>query len=157
MNRLQEIGRLLIKGNHNFIALTTSELSKYGITLPQAVVIGTIKDKPMTIGEISKAIDLSYSTVSGIVDRLERHGLVTRRRDHQDRRVVWVSLTDQLERLEKDCPILSENSFIDFLLEDLQEIDPEQIESLYSSLQLVSQLLEKKLKGLQDKRGSEVV
>ncbi|RXT13707.1 MarR family transcriptional regulator [Ammoniphilus sp. CFH 90114] len=157
MDRLQEIGKLLVKGNNDFFALMTMELSKYGITLPQAVVLGTIKDKPMTIGEISKTIDLSYSTVSGIVDRLERNGLVIRKRDHQDRRVVWVSLTDQMECLEKKCPIFNEGFFLNFLVGDLREVDSKQLDSLYDSLQLVNQLLEKKLKSIQEKRGSEVV
>ncbi|CFJ41674.1 transcriptional regulator SlyA [Mycobacterium tuberculosis] len=55
--------------------------------------------EPKTIGQLSKAVDLSYSTVSGIIDRLEREELVERTRDENDRRVVWIQKTEKLVKL----------------------------------------------------------
>lgn len=47
----------------------------------------------MTIGAISMRRGLDPPTVTGIVNRLEQHGLLERRRDREDRRVVKVMLT----------------------------------------------------------------
>lgn len=157
MERKREIAKLLMRNNQVYFTIIANELAKYGITIPQAVVLDTIKDQRKTIGEISKAIDLSYSTVSGIIDRLERQNLVVRHRDEKDRRVVWVSITDQLESLGKVHPILNDELFTEIFLEDFNELSTEQIDSLYSSLQLINHLVEKKAKAVQENKGSEVV
>lgn len=157
MDYIQNIARLLMRNNQVYFSLIAGELAKCGITIPQAIVLDTVKDQRKTIGEISKAIDLSYSTVSGIVDRLERQQLVYRHRDEKDRRVVWVLITDQFECLSKGNSILNEELFHQVFFDDFNKLSSEQIEALYTSLQLVNEMLEKKAKDLQEKKGSEVV
>ena len=49
----------------------------------------------LTIGTISLKRGLDPPTVTGIVNRLENNGLVERRHDKEDRRVVKVYLTDE--------------------------------------------------------------
>ncbi|WP_433700106.1 MarR family winged helix-turn-helix transcriptional regulator [Nocardiopsis sp. CA-288880] len=53
----------------------------------------------MTPGEIAESLCLSTGSVTGVVDRLEAHGLVERTRHPQDRRKVAVRLTAGAERL----------------------------------------------------------
>jgi len=43
---------------------------------------------------IARAVDLKQATVTVLVNQLEEAGLVTRRRDTEDRRRVWVEITD---------------------------------------------------------------
>lgn len=45
------------------------------------------------VGDIAAALSIKQSTASNLVDRLEQRGLVTRQRDRQDQRVVWVRVT----------------------------------------------------------------
>ena len=45
---------------------------------------------PMSMGRIAEALDISVASTTGIVDRMESRGLVDRRRDAEDRRVVLV-------------------------------------------------------------------
>jgi len=45
------------------------------------------------MSELSSALQISMSTVSGLVDRLVEHSFVSRRTDANDRRQVMVSLT----------------------------------------------------------------
>jgi len=149
MDRIHEMAQLFKRTNQVFFTIIANELSRYGITITQAVVLDSIKDQPKTIGEISKAIDLSYSTVSGIVDRLERQQLVVRQRDEKDRRVVWVSMTEKCEQPDK-------NFISDIFIDDFKKLSPKQIDSLYESLQLINQLIEKKSKEIQERKGSEV-
>lgn len=98
-DRALEIKDLLKSLNKTLGTMATKELAKYGLTVPQLVVIRHIMGEPKTIGQLSKAVDLSYSTVSGIIDRLEREELVERTRDENDRRVVWIRKTDKLVKL----------------------------------------------------------
>ncbi len=43
---------------------------------------------------LAESLDVSQASVTGIVDRMEQRGLIERRRDDEDRRVVRVALTD---------------------------------------------------------------
>lgn len=76
---------------------------KEGITRSQRSLLKALMHKgPQCIQDLSTLLDLSNSTVSGIVDRLEEKGIVERRRDEGDRRSVYVHVTPgQKDRLYK--------------------------------------------------------
>jgi DNA-binding MarR family transcriptional regulator len=68
-----------------------AEVAKGGLTAPQtAVMQATVKADGISLKELSAAVSLAHSTVSGIVDRLEKRGLLTRRADTQDGRISRV-------------------------------------------------------------------
>jgi len=84
---LKQIGDII----KNFVA---HEYEDYDITGTQGVLMGILSFcGQMKISELSKRMGLSNSTVSGIIDRLERQGLVERKRSEEDRRVVYVDIT----------------------------------------------------------------
>ena len=45
---------------------------------------------PLSMSRLAEALDVSVASMTGIVDRMEKRGLVERRRDVEDRRVVLV-------------------------------------------------------------------
>ena len=47
-----------------------------------------------SMGQLAEDLDVSVASVTGIVDRMERRGLVERERGTGDRRVIMVDLTD---------------------------------------------------------------
>jgi DNA-binding MarR family transcriptional regulator len=51
-------------------------------------------DGPQPMRALAEALDVSQASATGIVDRMEQRGLVERRRDEEDRRIVRVVLTD---------------------------------------------------------------
>lgn len=53
------------------------------------------RQEEMKTTALAKALGVRFSTVTGIVDRLVGKQLVTRTRNHGDRRVVRLRLTDQ--------------------------------------------------------------
>jgi DNA-binding MarR family transcriptional regulator len=55
------------------------------------------KEKATRTLEISKKLEISPSTLIGILDELERQQLITRERQEQDKRVVMVSVTSKGE------------------------------------------------------------
>lgn len=69
------------------------------ITGPQGMLVGTLMHMgEMKISDLSEKLGLSNSTVSGIVDRLEGQGLVERTRSVEDRRVVYVNVTEEFRK-----------------------------------------------------------
>ena len=69
-----------------------------GLTMPQYIclkVIGTTESPELTVSQVARHADLSPATVTGILDRLEGHGLVVRERRSKDRRKVCLSITDK--------------------------------------------------------------
>jgi MarR family transcriptional regulator, organic hydroperoxide resistance regulator len=54
-----------------------------------------IAEEEVTAGRLARDAELNPASVTAMVDQLEAQGLVQRRRDEQDRRVCWISLTEQ--------------------------------------------------------------
>lgn len=67
-----------------------------GVTVPQlSCLLRVVEAGPLTHKALAADIDLSASTLVGIVDRLEAKGLVRRERSSRDRRQVLISATEE--------------------------------------------------------------
>jgi len=70
--------------------------SKFGLTSEQFAVLGCIKSRgPLRPTDFASLLDRSPNSISMLVDRMVKAGLVRRKRDTKDRRVVFVSMTDK--------------------------------------------------------------
>jgi len=78
-------------------------LKEQGLTMEQYLVLTTIKyyDAPVRITDVARWIERSTNSVSMIVDRMVKAGLLRRVRDKSDRRVVNVFLTSKAENVLK--------------------------------------------------------
>jgi DNA-binding MarR family transcriptional regulator len=87
--------------------LHSSHLSRTtGLTAPQLLLLQAIQSREgTTIGELAKQISLSQATVSSILDRLERRGLIYRERSTQDKRKVHAHLTVSGVEVLRDKPL----------------------------------------------------
>lgn len=65
----------------------------HGLTVPQWILLDTLRGGPLSIGELAHRVQLSAGTTTNVVARLEAQGLLLRRRDEGDRRRVWVEAT----------------------------------------------------------------
>src|SRR5688500_13323946 len=80
--------------------LTKGLAGQYGLTGPQLVVVKIIEPVGrLSLSELSWRIGARNSTVTGIIDRMERESLVVRRRSSEDRRVIHIELTEKGKRL----------------------------------------------------------
>jgi DNA-binding MarR family transcriptional regulator len=87
------------------------DLEKLGLTAPQFYVLATIGYAGgLPFGEIGAKMMVTVSNLTGIVDRLEEKKLVLRKRDENDRRVVYVVLTEKGVKLYKTTIPLFEKS-----------------------------------------------
>jgi MarR family 2-MHQ and catechol resistance regulon transcriptional repressor len=77
---------------------------------------------PMTLGDIAKKHLKSPNNMTSVVDTMERSGLVERRRCAQDRRVIYVDITDKgREIFAKLWP-----GHVERLVEAVASLEPEE-------------------------------
>ncbi len=109
-----------------------------GLTGPQLLVMQAImRGGSVSAGALAQAVSLSQGTVTSILDRLERRGLVQRKRSPEDKRKVLVTLSAQGSEVLLGAPTPLQESFIR-AFRDLREWEQTQI---LSSLQRVAEMM----------------
>lgn len=82
---------------------TKDHLKCYNLTIGRFHVLRVIMEfQPVSMGKIHEELHMANSTVTVIVDYLHEAGLVKRRRDADDRRVVLLEITDDGNKIMKD-------------------------------------------------------
>jgi MarR family 2-MHQ and catechol resistance regulon transcriptional repressor len=90
----------LARAHSTFARQTSRDIEQYGLTPPQFSVLETLGHLgPLTMGELGKKILVTGGCVTVIIDNLEKEKLVERVRNTDDRRIIWVQLTDKGEKL----------------------------------------------------------
>lgn len=91
----------------------TKELARvFGLTGPQVTVLKMLEGiGALSLSDLSARMSARNSTVTGIADRMERDGLVERKRDAEDRRVVRIRLTKKGRALAGEIPVESMEVF----------------------------------------------
>ena len=70
-------------------------LTPLGLTYPQYLVMLVLWEADgLSLGDIGRRLHLDSGTLTPLLKRLETAGLVTRRRSHEDERVVLIALTE---------------------------------------------------------------
>lgn len=64
------------------------------LSIIQARLLGVLRDREPTMTQLGRLLGLDKSSISGLVDRAQRRGLVTRTVSANDRRAFQVSITD---------------------------------------------------------------
>lgn len=110
----------------------------YKVTVPQLLCLREVYEHgPISIGALTKIVFLNNSTVTGIVDRLEKRELVKRNRISKDRRQVHVEITDAGTQFIQDAPEPLQTRFI----ERLKELDEEKVMLILWALEMLVDLL----------------
>ena len=114
---------------------------EYGVSIPQVLCLSFLNESPnyqATQGEIRKFLNLNSSTVSGIINRLEKKGLLARLPKSGDKRVVNIALTSSGDKLLSTMPALLHEQ----LSERLQKLDDSEVKKVEESLETLVRLLE---------------
>jgi len=91
-----------------------SLIKRVGLTGPQLLILQEIsKLKTASMGQIANKVSLSQGTVTGILERLQKRGLVIRKRSDHDRRRVMVEITESGNSLLAEAPPLMQESFVE--------------------------------------------
>ncbi|SFG00153.1 MarR family winged helix-turn-helix transcriptional regulator [Streptomyces mirabilis] len=67
---------------------------QHDLSIIQARLLGVLRDREPTMNQLGRLLGLDKSSISGLVDRAQRRGLVTRTVSANDRRAFQVSITD---------------------------------------------------------------
>lgn len=67
--------------------------AEHDLSLTQLRMLGILRDRRLTISELAVALGLDRSSVSGLVDRTEKRGLVQREPNPADARSVLVTVS----------------------------------------------------------------
>jgi MarR family transcriptional regulator, organic hydroperoxide resistance regulator len=86
--------------------LTKLAAREVGLTGPQLTVVKLLDTfGDLSLSSLSERIRAQNSTVTGIIDRMEREDLVLRERSTSDRRVVFIRLTEKGKRVARDIDV----------------------------------------------------
>lgn len=112
-----------------------------GVSIPQLLCLQYLaaqNDYKTNASKLKAFLNLNASTITGIISRLEKKGLVAKLPNAADKRVTLISLTTGgLELLQK-API----TFQQKLSEKLQALPPEKIKTIIEGIDLLTQLME---------------
>ncbi len=114
---------------------------EYGVSIPQVLCLNFLHQSSnyqSTQGEIRKFLNLNSSTVSGIINRLEKKGFLARLPKSGDKRVVNIALTSAGDDLLNSIPPLLHEQ----LSEKLQKLDSKILQSVEDSLNILVTLLD---------------
>jgi DNA-binding MarR family transcriptional regulator len=95
------------------------------LTGAQAKVLALLRRGPMPMRQIAQTLSCEPSNITGIVDRLELRGFVTREADPQDRRVKLVAATEAGQGASEEL-----RESLNFAREPLAALDEEERRTL---------------------------
>jgi MarR family transcriptional regulator, organic hydroperoxide resistance regulator len=95
---------LVYRLEHRIKGLYRGLLEPLGVTYPQYLVLLVLWESRETgVGDLANRLDLDSGTISPLLKRMERMGLVRRARSRSDERAVRVSLTSRGRAMEKQA------------------------------------------------------
>jgi MarR family transcriptional regulator, lower aerobic nicotinate degradation pathway regulator len=83
----------LVLASFTVIALLSRVAAEHDLSLTQLRVLAILRDRAPTMAELAAYLGLERSSVSGLIDRAVKRGLVRRDASEDDGRAVRVSLT----------------------------------------------------------------
>lgn len=86
---------------------------RYGLTGPQLVILNEIANYELvSVTQLARSISLSQATVTDILNRLDKKGLVERSRDEKDRRRVMIRITPNCSDILSQAPPALQETFV---------------------------------------------
>lgn len=114
---------------------------EYGVSIPQLLCLTYLSEQEnyqSTVTKLSKYLNLNLSTMTGIINRLEKKGLVARLPKAADKRVTPVTITSRGSKMLKDSPDLIH----DQLSRKLKQLPEEDLKHIDRALSMLVNYLE---------------
>lgn len=92
----------LVRSTFLVNAVYAESAREYGLTSQQGQLLCVLMAQPYGMSELGAMLGLAKSSLTGLVDRTERNGLVQRKPDPQDSRAVRIALTRKGSRLAEE-------------------------------------------------------
>jgi MarR family transcriptional regulator, lower aerobic nicotinate degradation pathway regulator len=130
----RSIGFLLAKAYQRACLLFKEEFEGHDVTPQQFGLLGFLwQQDGLTQADLSARSQIDRTTMGGLVDRLEKEGLVARRSHPDDRRAYRICLTDKGKQMERELAPLAVRTQEKFT----SKLDPQEVETLKSLLEKI--------------------
>ena len=117
-----------------------TQIAREGLTGPQLGVIRVLLHSDrLTLNELSQAVGLAHSTVSGIVDRLEDRKIVKRLSHESDGRFTRIAIAEQVRAYVRDT---LPGATLHPMVKALRSARPEERASVLTGLRTLRRLLQ---------------
>lgn len=117
-----------------------TDIAGSGLTVPQVNTLEELANEDgLSLKELSRRLALSHSTVSGIIDRLEKRELVRRVTDERDRRYSCIMLSPNVRAYLREA--VPSRRFAP-LLSALQDASPEVRHTVLVGLRTLKELMD---------------
>jgi DNA-binding MarR family transcriptional regulator len=136
---MPEVFQLVDQVARKLTRLQRGDIGTAELTPAQYSILGLLWERDgRQFNDLSTACCCSPSTVTGVVDTLEKKGLVSREPNPNDRRSLLVTLTEEGRALRGSTPTL------DMIFGDCcRSIEPEELQQLSGLLRKLNEALEK--------------
>ncbi|HHP7241148.1 MAG TPA: MarR family winged helix-turn-helix transcriptional regulator [Cyclobacteriaceae bacterium] len=108
----------------------------FGLNITQLMCLGHLENSPnyrSTHKELMKLLSTNSSTVTGIINRLEKQGFVARLPKAGDKRITYIALTASGLKLLQDTP----NILHDRLSQKLEKLNDDEKKQVKKSLEII--------------------
>ncbi len=92
----------LVQASFAIMAQLSQAAAAHDLSLTQLRALAILRDRNLKMAELATYLGLDRSSVSGLIDRAAKRGLVRREASHDDGRAVRVSLTPDGRRLARE-------------------------------------------------------
>lgn len=134
MTAADDVVDALVRTTFEVAGVLTRVGGEHDLSLTQLRVLGILRDRRARVTELAAYLGLDKSTMSGLIDRAQRRGLLTRGKNPDDGRVVDVYTT----RAGLELAMRVEDEVRRALAPMTGRLDPEQLDQLVKLLELAS-------------------
>ena len=130
----KSVGFLLAKAYQRALLIFKENFEGYDLPPQQYGLLGFLwQEDGITQAELSAKSQIDRTTMGGLIDRLEKEGLVARRSHPEDRRAYRICLTAKGKALETDLRPLAARAQDQFTA----KLDSQEVETLKSLLEKI--------------------
>lgn len=146
-NRSSHLHRLAEELNRDLQAIRgilrrplEADIARGQLSAPQqSAMAALVRSGPMSVKQLGSELGLAHSTTSGIVDRLERRGMVRREIDAADRRIARIAVTHEVDEwVKRAMPGLG----VAALLAAIQRAKPAERDAILAGVKMLRRLLD---------------
>ncbi len=143
MDLRQEVVELIFKVAKRGKLKLNRRLAQRGLTLPQYFVMKVLYERAhkekrtISPADLSALTGISRSTMTGIIDRLEKNRLIERKQNPQDRRSQNIIFTEKGRKLVQELGLIAD----EIRNEPLRALSEEQLLNLREDLVLIESYL----------------
>ena len=112
---------------------------QHGLTMLQVRLLLSLQiDGPLTVGGLSKSMNIAGANASSMCKRLEQLGYLSRTRDTRDERVVQIVLTEQGNRILEEI----QQAMCNYFEPVLKSISESELNAIQQGMRTLSRVLQ---------------